>query len=195
MPPPLHLPSSMEEMLLAFIGPSVKALWRLSAVDEGLITTVVFAGMLIISPIISEEARNKLSKDPLSICSSIAAIAAMNKLGMQSKCMETIIRLVPERSHILKTWPRKTGSPLPPELRPKILTGPGNLESDLEDMTLIADDEVGHEELESADLKGEECNNGCGCGVNSKKRIGVPGRGDEKDDGILALMRGCRFEG
>lgn len=101
---------------------------------------------------------------------------------------------MPARSHILKTWPTKAGPPLPLELRPEILTGAGNPEPDLEDMPLIADDGVGHEELESADSKGEECNNGGGCGVDSEKRIGVPGRGDGKDDGVLALMRECRFE-
>ncbi|XP_031121512.1 organic cation/carnitine transporter 7-like [Ipomoea triloba] len=42
-----YLMDAMEVMLLSFIGPSVKSLWGLSAAEEGLITTVVFAGMLI----------------------------------------------------------------------------------------------------------------------------------------------------
>lgn len=38
---------AMEVMILSFIGPSVKSEWNLSSTEEGLITTVVFAGMLI----------------------------------------------------------------------------------------------------------------------------------------------------
>lgn len=42
-----YLVDAMEVMILSFIGPSVKSIWGLSAAEEGLITTVVFAGMLI----------------------------------------------------------------------------------------------------------------------------------------------------
>ncbi|KAI7732303.1 hypothetical protein M8C21_002502 [Ambrosia artemisiifolia] len=38
---------AMEVMILSFIGPSVKSEWNLSSTQESLITTVVFAGMLI----------------------------------------------------------------------------------------------------------------------------------------------------
>ncbi|XP_057768044.1 organic cation/carnitine transporter 7-like [Salvia miltiorrhiza] len=38
---------AMEVMILSFIGPSVKAEWGLSSGQESLITTMVFAGMLI----------------------------------------------------------------------------------------------------------------------------------------------------
>ncbi|GJY30773.1 organic cation/carnitine transporter 7-like protein [Tanacetum coccineum] len=38
---------AMEVMILSFIGPSVRSEWNLSSTEEGLITTVVFAGMLI----------------------------------------------------------------------------------------------------------------------------------------------------
>ncbi|CAK9138378.1 unnamed protein product [Ilex paraguariensis] len=38
---------AMEVMILSFIGPSVKSEWELSSTEESLITTVVFAGMLI----------------------------------------------------------------------------------------------------------------------------------------------------
>ncbi|KAL2481899.1 Organic cation/carnitine transporter 7 [Abeliophyllum distichum] len=38
---------AMEVMILSFIGPSVKSEWGLSSGQESLITTVVFAGMLI----------------------------------------------------------------------------------------------------------------------------------------------------
>ncbi|KAI3801579.1 hypothetical protein L1987_29688 [Smallanthus sonchifolius] len=37
----------MEVMILSFIGPSVRSEWNLSSTEESLITTVVFAGMLI----------------------------------------------------------------------------------------------------------------------------------------------------
>ncbi|KAL9304608.1 hypothetical protein ACSQ67_021871 [Phaseolus vulgaris] len=38
---------AMEMMLLSFVGPAVQAQWNLSAHEESLITSVVFAGMLI----------------------------------------------------------------------------------------------------------------------------------------------------
>ncbi|KAI3782310.1 hypothetical protein L2E82_12352 [Cichorium intybus] len=38
---------AMEVMILSFIGPSVRSEWNLSSTQESLITTVVFAGMLI----------------------------------------------------------------------------------------------------------------------------------------------------
>lgn len=38
---------AMEVMILSFIGPSVKSEWGLSSGQESLITTVVFAGMLV----------------------------------------------------------------------------------------------------------------------------------------------------
>ncbi|KAL5747058.1 hypothetical protein ACOSP7_024060 [Xanthoceras sorbifolium] len=38
---------AMEMMLLSFVGPSVQSLWSLSSKQESLITSVVFAGMLV----------------------------------------------------------------------------------------------------------------------------------------------------
>ncbi|CAN8259543.1 unnamed protein product [Cochlearia groenlandica] len=38
---------AMEMMLLSFVGPAVQSLWSLSAQEESLITSVVFAGMLV----------------------------------------------------------------------------------------------------------------------------------------------------
>lgn len=38
---------AMEMMLLSFIGPAVQAAWGLSSHEESLLTTVVFAGMLV----------------------------------------------------------------------------------------------------------------------------------------------------
>ncbi|KAG2240915.1 hypothetical protein Bca4012_066425 [Brassica carinata] len=38
---------AMEMMLLSFVGPAVQSLWNLSSREESLITSVVFAGMLI----------------------------------------------------------------------------------------------------------------------------------------------------
>ncbi|CAA7016291.1 unnamed protein product [Microthlaspi erraticum] len=38
---------AMEMMLLSFVGPAVQSLWNLSAREESLITSVVFAGMLV----------------------------------------------------------------------------------------------------------------------------------------------------
>ena len=38
---------AMEVMILSFVGPAVKSEWGLSSSKESLITTVVFAGMLI----------------------------------------------------------------------------------------------------------------------------------------------------
>lgn len=38
---------AMEMMLLSFVGPAVQSAWNLSSHEESLITSVVFAGMLI----------------------------------------------------------------------------------------------------------------------------------------------------
>lgn len=38
---------AMEVMLLSFVGPSVKAEWGVAGWEEALITSVVFAGMLL----------------------------------------------------------------------------------------------------------------------------------------------------
>lgn len=38
---------AMEMMLLSFVGPAVQSFWGLSSHQESLITTVVFAGMLV----------------------------------------------------------------------------------------------------------------------------------------------------
>lgn len=38
---------AMEIMLLSFVGPTVKSDWGLSSTEEGLLTSVVFAGMLL----------------------------------------------------------------------------------------------------------------------------------------------------
>lgn len=60
-----------------------------------------------------------------------------------SKWVETAIRPVPERSHILKTWPTNAGpSAFPSEFRPEILSVDGNpeLNSADEDKPLTAAD-------------------------------------------------------
>lgn len=38
---------AMEMMLLSFVGPAVRSAWGLSSSEESLITSVVFAGMLV----------------------------------------------------------------------------------------------------------------------------------------------------
>lgn len=38
---------AMEMMLLSFVGPAVQSTWGLSSNEESLITSVVFAGMLV----------------------------------------------------------------------------------------------------------------------------------------------------
>lgn len=55
-----------------------------------------------------------------------------------SKWVETAIKPVPERSHILKTWPTKAG---PPPLLAEILTGEGNPEAESEGLFLIAEED------------------------------------------------------
>ncbi|CAK9187662.1 unnamed protein product, partial [Ilex paraguariensis] len=37
----------MEVMILSFVGPTVQSVWGLSSSEESMISTVVFAGMLI----------------------------------------------------------------------------------------------------------------------------------------------------
>ncbi|XP_031281437.1 organic cation/carnitine transporter 7-like isoform X2 [Pistacia vera] len=38
---------AMEVMILSFIGPAIKSEWRISPAQESLLTTVVFAGLLL----------------------------------------------------------------------------------------------------------------------------------------------------
>lgn len=38
---------AMEIMILSFVGPAVKSKWKLTSSEESLLTTVVFAGMLL----------------------------------------------------------------------------------------------------------------------------------------------------
>lgn len=38
---------AMEMMLLSFVGPAVQSVWGLSSHEESLITSIVFAGMLV----------------------------------------------------------------------------------------------------------------------------------------------------
>ena len=71
----------------------------------------------------------------------------MERKGM-SKWVETAMRPVPERSHILKTWPTKAGPPaLPLELRLLILTvdGKGELELEVGDWTVLMEEDLGLE--------------------------------------------------
>lgn len=69
-------------------------------------------------------------------------ISNLLEIKGMSKWVETAIRPVPERSHILKTWPTKAGPPpLTFEFSPAILTADGNPELDSEEFEtpLIAD--------------------------------------------------------
>ena len=59
-------------------------------------------------------------------------IGKRNLLEMKgmSKWVETAMRPVPERSHMLKTWPTKAGPPsLRPEGKPETLTEEGKVEA------------------------------------------------------------------
>ncbi|KAK4414924.1 Organic cation/carnitine transporter 7 [Sesamum alatum] len=68
---------AMEVMILSFIGPSVKAEWGLSSGQESLITTVVFAGMLIGAyawGIISDNYGRRMGLLSVAVVTSIFAI-------------------------------------------------------------------------------------------------------------------------
>lgn len=51
-----------------------------------------------------------------------------------SKWVDTAIRPVPERSHMLKTWPTNAGPPFPVVLSPEILTDDGKPDPESERM-------------------------------------------------------------
>ncbi|XP_011093914.1 organic cation/carnitine transporter 7 isoform X2 [Sesamum indicum] len=71
---------AMEVMILSFIGPSVKAEWGLSSGQESLITTVVFAGMLIGAyawGIISDNYGRRMGLLSIAVVTSIFAILSV----------------------------------------------------------------------------------------------------------------------
>lgn len=70
-----------------------------------------------------------------------------------SKWVETAMRPVPERSHMLNTWPTKAGPPFPAEFKLEILTVEGNPEPEPEPegdgMSLSAGEDEDGEDGES----------------------------------------------
>lgn len=120
-----------------------------------------------------------------------------------SKWVETAMRPVPERSHILKTWPTKAGplAVLPLELRLEILTvdGKGEEVVELEDWTaLMAEDfELELElEIESEESKCKEC---IGRGRTKGTQILEAVRDDEEeeeegDDAVLGVKMERRLD-
>lgn len=114
-----------------------------------------------------------------------------------SKWVETAMRPVPERSHILKTWPTKAGplAVLPLELRLEILTvdGKGEEVVELDDWTaLMAEDfELELElEIESEESKCKEC---IGRGRTKGTQILEAVRDEEEEEGDDAVL-GVKME-
>ena len=112
-----------------------------------------------------------------------------------SKWVETAMRPVPERSHILKTWPTKAGplAALPLELKLEILTVDGKAEEVPEsaDWTaLLAEDfEL---EIESEESKCKEC---IGIGRTKGTQIlEVVREEEEEDDVVLGVKMERRLD-
>ena len=113
-----------------------------------------------------------------------------------SKWVETAMRPVPERSHILKTWPTKAGplAALPLELKLEILTVDGKAEEVPEsaDWTaLLAEDfEL---EIESEESKCKEC---IGIGRTKGTQIleVVREEEEEEDDVVLGVKMERRLD-
>lgn len=79
-----------------------------------------------------------------------------------SKWVETAMRPVPERSHMLKTCPTKAGPPFPLELIDAILTVDGNPEFESDDDTRfisdLEDTESGRDEEDGEGIDDEPAN-------------------------------------
>lgn len=114
-----------------------------------------------------------------------------------SKWVETAMRPVPERSHILKTWPTKAGplAALPLELKLEILTVDGKAEEVPEsaDWTaLLAEDFELELEIESEESKCKEC---IGIGRTKGTQIlEVVREEEEEDDVVLGVKMERRLD-
>lgn len=112
-----------------------------------------------------------------------------------SKWVETAMRPVPERSHILKTWPTKAGplAVLPLELRLEILTvdGKGEEVVELEDWTALMPEDFELElEIELEESKCKEC---IGRGRTKGTQILEAVRDEEEEEGDDAVL-GVKME-
>ncbi|GMN44520.1 hypothetical protein TIFTF001_013709 [Ficus carica] len=118
-----------------------------------------------------------------------------------SKWVETAMRPVPERSHILNTWPTKAGPPpLRLELSPAILTDDGNGDVDAD-----AELDSGGDETPppTADLEGPGSGRDdskasglgeSGMGRGKQSREGDKEEEEEEDGVVLAAAVGLKTE-
>lgn len=70
---------AMEIMLLSFVGPAVKSHWGLSSTEEGLLSTVVFAGMLLgayLWGLISDTYGRRVGFLGIAILTSLSALSS-----------------------------------------------------------------------------------------------------------------------
>lgn len=78
---------AMEVMLLSFVGPSVKAEWGVTGWEEGLITSVVFAGMLLgalVGGLTSDRYGRRY------VCSGLSVFSSAAKLFPSDNCFVPI---------------------------------------------------------------------------------------------------------
>uniref|UniRef100_J3MM87 Major facilitator superfamily (MFS) profile domain-containing protein n=1 Tax=Oryza brachyantha TaxID=4533 RepID=J3MM87_ORYBR len=99
---------AMEVMLLSFVGPSVKAEWGVSGAAEGLVSSVVFAGMLIgacLGGLISDRYGRRIGfLCTASATGTFGLLSAFSPNYGTLLALRFIVGLGLGAGHVLSTW-------------------------------------------------------------------------------------------
>ncbi|KAK3125430.1 hypothetical protein QOZ80_7BG0604820 [Eleusine coracana subsp. coracana] len=99
---------AMEIMLLSFIGPSVKEEWGLSGGEEGLVTSVLFAGTLVgafTGGLASDRYGRRVAFLVTALVTSISGfLCAFSPNYMSLLALRFVVGLGLGASHVLPTW-------------------------------------------------------------------------------------------
>ncbi|CAL5083592.1 unnamed protein product [Urochloa decumbens] len=99
---------AMETMLLSFVGPSVKAEWGVSAAEEGLLTSVVFAGTVVgscVGGLGSDRYGRRLGVLVTALVTSISGVlCAFSPNYATLLALRFVVGLGLGASHVLSVW-------------------------------------------------------------------------------------------